>query len=91
MARLEILKIGHPSLAKTSARIEVIDDEIRRLAEDMVETMHAAPGIGLSAPQVNINRRLITVDVSIGEQPLSIAPAVSTASHHLIAGSPTSG
>jgi peptide deformylase len=38
----------------------------------MVETMHAAPGIGLSAPQVNINRRLITVDVSIGEQPADL-------------------
>jgi peptide deformylase len=68
MARLEILKIGHPSLAKTSARIEAIDDEIRRLAEDMIETMYAAPGIGLSAPQVNVNRRLITIDLSVGEQ-----------------------
>lgn len=68
MARLEILKIGHPTLAKTSARVETIDDEIRRLAEDMIETMHAAPGIGLSAPQVNVNRRLITIDLSVGEK-----------------------
>jgi peptide deformylase len=67
MARLEIIKIGHPTLAKKSVRIEKIDDEIRRLARDMVETMHAAPGIGLSAPQVNVSRRLITVDLSVGE------------------------
>jgi peptide deformylase len=68
MARLEILKIGHPTLAKTSARVKDIDDEIRRLADDMIETMHAAPGLGLSAPQVNVNRRLITLDLSMGER-----------------------
>jgi len=68
MARLEILKIGHPNLAKTSAPIAAIDDEVRRLVEDMVETMHAAPGIGLAAPQVNVNQRLITVDLSVGEK-----------------------
>ncbi len=67
MARLEIIKIGHPTLAKKSVRVEKVDDEIRRLARDMIDTMHAAPGIGLSAPQVNVNRRLITVDLSVGE------------------------
>lgn len=68
MARLEIIKIGHPTLARKSVRIEKVDDGIRRLARDMVETMHAAPGLGLSAPQVNVSRRLITVDLSIGEK-----------------------
>jgi len=68
MPRLEIIKIGHPNLAKMSAPIAAIDAEIRRLAEDMIETMHAAPGLGLSAPQVNVNRRMITVDVSVGEK-----------------------
>jgi peptide deformylase len=67
MARREILKLGHPNLLKKSERIEKIDDEIRSLARDMVETMHAAPGIGLSAPQLDVAKRLITVDLSLGE------------------------
>jgi peptide deformylase len=67
MARREILKLGHPSLLKRSEPIDEIDDEIRTLARDMVETMHAAPGIGLSAPQLDVAKRLITVDLSVGE------------------------
>lgn len=69
MATREIIKIGADILARKSARIDVIDDEIRALARDMVETMHAAPGIGLSAPQIDSGVRLITVDLSIGENP----------------------
>jgi peptide deformylase len=67
MARRDILKLGNPNLLKKSEPIEKIDDEIRALARDMVETMHAAPGIGLSAPQVNVAKRLIAVDLSLGE------------------------
>ncbi len=69
MATREIIKIGADILARKSAPIDVIDDEIRALARDMVETMHAAPGIGLSAPQIDSGVRLITVDLSIGENP----------------------
>lgn len=68
MAILEILKIGNPILAKKAAPVENIDDELRRLARDMAETMHAAPGVGLAAPQVGIAKRLITVDLSVGER-----------------------
>ncbi|MGB8951343.1 MAG: peptide deformylase [Candidatus Aminicenantales bacterium] len=68
MAVLEILKIGHPTLTKKAAPIQQIDKEIIRIAQDMVETMYAAPGLGLSAPQVNISQRLITIDLSIGER-----------------------
>jgi len=67
MAKRKILKLGHPNLLKKSAPIEEIDEGIRALARDMVETMHAAPGIGLSAPQVDVARRLIAVDLSVGE------------------------
>jgi len=67
MARRAILKLGHPNLVKKSAPVDRIDDEIRALARDMVETMHAAPGIGLSAPQVDVAKRLITIDLSVGE------------------------
>jgi peptide deformylase len=69
MARREILKLGHPNLVKKSESIGTIDDEVRALARDMVETMHRAPGIGLSAPQVDMRKRLITVDLSVGEDP----------------------
>jgi len=68
MAVLNILKLGHPTLVKKAESILQIDDAVRRLAEDMIETMHAAPGLGLSAPQVNVSRRLITVDLSVGEK-----------------------
>jgi len=68
MAVLNILKLGHPTLVKKAEPILKIDDGIRRLAEDMLETMYAAPGLGLSAPQVNVSRRLITVDLSVGEK-----------------------
>lgn len=44
--------------------IEQVDDEVRRLADDMLETMYDAPGIGLAAPQVNVSRRLIVLDVA---------------------------
>lgn len=68
MARREILKLGHPLLSKMSEPIKDITPEIVELAQDMVQTMHAAPGIGLSAPQVGVNRRLIAVDLSVGEK-----------------------
>ena len=68
MAVLNILKLGNPLLVKKAEPILKIDDSVRRLAEDMIETMHAAPGLGLSAPQVNVSRRLITMDLSIGEK-----------------------
>lgn len=67
MALLEIIKIGHPTLTLRSRPVENINQEIVELARNMVETMHQAPGIGLAAPQVNASLRLITVDLSVGE------------------------
>ncbi len=69
MAKLDILKIGHPTLAKKAEPVTVFDKDLARLARDMVETLHAAPGVGLAAPQVDVSRRLIVVDLSIGENP----------------------
>jgi peptide deformylase len=68
MAVRDILIIGHPMLAKKAEKVEKIDDGLIQLARDMVETMHKAPGIGLAAPQVNDGRRLITIDLSVGEK-----------------------
>jgi len=67
MAVLEIITIGHPTLATRARPVENINQEIVELARNMVETMHQAPGIGLAAPQVNVSLRLITVDLSVGE------------------------
>jgi peptide deformylase len=69
MPVLKIITYGHPVLHRRAEPIREIDDEVRRLAHDMVLTMHAAPGIGLAAPQVCVGRRLITVDLSVGERP----------------------
>ncbi|HUT07713.1 MAG TPA: peptide deformylase [Candidatus Latescibacteria bacterium] len=68
MALREILIIGHPTLIKKAEPVERIDKDIVRLAGDMVETLHAAPGIGLAAPQVGVSQRLIVVDLSVGER-----------------------
>lgn len=67
MAVREILIIGDPILARKSEPVSEITEDLVRLAADMVETVHAAPGVGLAAPQVGVNKRLIVVDVSVGE------------------------
>ncbi len=67
MAVREILIIGHPMLAKKAESVGRVDESIVRLAGDMVETVHAAPGLGLAAPQVGVSKRLIVVDLSVGE------------------------
>jgi peptide deformylase len=67
MAILEIIKVGHPTLSLKAQPVGNLSQEIVELARNMVETMHQAPGIGLAAPQVNISMRLITVDLSVGE------------------------
>lgn len=57
---------GDPLLRKVSREVKEVDDRIRVLLDDMVETMHHANGIGLAAPQVGILRRVIVVDVGEG-------------------------
>jgi peptide deformylase len=63
MALLDIILEGDPRLRQKANKIKRVDAGVRRLAEDMYETMLDAPGIGLAAPQVGILLRLITVDV----------------------------
>lgn len=71
MALLEILEFPDPRLRRKAQPVAVVDDSIRRLAGDMLETMYAAPGIGLAATQVNVHKRVIVVDVSENhDQPL---------------------
>ncbi|MFK7956652.1 MAG: peptide deformylase [Lysobacterales bacterium] len=64
MPLLNIIEFPDPRLRTKALPIEKVDGEIVQLAKDMLETMYAAPGIGLAATQVNIHRRLVVVDVS---------------------------
>jgi peptide deformylase len=64
MAKLEIVTLPDPILRKLSTPVERVDDELRRLADDMLETMYDAPGVGLAAVQVGIPRRLVVLDVA---------------------------
>lgn len=59
---LEIRKYGDPVLKKESVNVEKIDDEIRKLLDDMVETMHDANGVGLAAPQVGVNLNVVVIE-----------------------------
>ena len=64
MAKLTILEYPDPRLRTRAAPVEHVDDALRRLIDDMFETMYAAPGIGLAATQVNVHKRLLVVDVT---------------------------
>jgi len=64
MAKLTILEFPDPRLRKQAVPVDVVDDELRTLVDDMLETMYAAPGIGLAATQVDVHRRLLVADVS---------------------------
>ncbi|MEX1200031.1 MAG: peptide deformylase [Methylophaga sp.] len=64
MAILNILHFPDPRLRNKALPVETVDDEIRQLAHDMLETMYQAPGIGLAAIQVNVLKRVIVIDIS---------------------------
>ena len=64
-----IVKFGNPVLEKPAAAVTVFDDELKKLVEDMFESMYAARGVGLAAPQIGISRRIAVVDVTFKEDP----------------------
>jgi len=64
MALLDILEFPDPRLRTKASAVERVDDAIRQLIDDMLETMYAAPGIGLAATQVNVHKRLLVIDLS---------------------------
>jgi peptide deformylase len=64
MARLPILEFPDPRLRTRAQPVEQVDAAVRRLIDDMFETMYAAPGIGLAATQVNVHQRVLVIDVS---------------------------
>jgi len=64
-----IVKYGDPILERSAAPVTVFDDDLRKLVEEMFESMYAAHGVGLAAPQIGISKRLAVVDVTFKEDP----------------------
>ena len=64
MALLQILRYPDERLHTLAEPVQSVNDEIRRLVEDMAETMYAAPGVGLAATQVDVHKQIIVIDVS---------------------------
>jgi peptide deformylase len=64
-----IVKYGNPVLEKPAAPVTDFDDELKKLVEDMFESMYEAKGVGLAAPQIGISKRLAVIDVTFKENP----------------------
>ncbi len=64
-----IVKFGNPVLEKAAAPVTVFDDELKKLVEDMFESMYEARGVGLAAPQIGLSKRLAVIDVTFKEDP----------------------
>ncbi len=69
MAVLNIVKYGAPVLETPGDVVTEFDDELKKLVADMFETMYAAPGVGLAAPQVGVSKRVFVMDCSGGKDP----------------------
>jgi peptide deformylase len=63
-----IVKYGQEVLAKVAAPVTLFDEELEKLVADMFETMYAAHGVGLAAPQIGISRHLCVIDTTVSEQ-----------------------
>ena len=72
MALRTILHYPDPRLRQVAKPVAVVDDDIRRLVDDMAETMYAAPGIGLAAVQINVPQRVVVVDLSETRRALQV-------------------
>jgi peptide deformylase len=68
MAKLPIVLFPDPILRSKAAPVERIDEDLKRLLDDMLETMYDAPGVGLAAPQIGVSRRIFVMDSSKGEE-----------------------
>ncbi|HEY6766581.1 MAG TPA: peptide deformylase [Candidatus Sulfotelmatobacter sp.] len=64
-----IIKFGDPVLEKSAEKVTVFDEDLKKLLDDMFESMYAAHGVGLAAPQIGISRRIAVVDITFKEDP----------------------
>ncbi|MEZ4227440.1 MAG: peptide deformylase [Polyangiaceae bacterium] len=69
MALRTILEYPDPRLREVAKPVGTVDDEIRTLVDDMAETMYAAPGVGLAAPQVGVALRVFVIDIAAEDEP----------------------
>jgi peptide deformylase len=69
MALREILEYPDPRLREVAKPVERVDDEIRRLLDDMAETMYDAPGVGLAANQIGVDKRIFVIDIAAEDEP----------------------
>jgi peptide deformylase len=69
VAVLPIRKYGDDVLRRPALPVETIDEPLQKLIDDMVDTMYAAPGVGLAANQVGVSKRLMVIDLSVGKRP----------------------
>jgi peptide deformylase len=72
-----ILRYGERDLHRPASEVPTVNDEVRRLIDDMIETMYAAPGVGLAATQVGVGLRVFVVDVSVGRRPDDLVTMVN--------------
>jgi peptide deformylase len=72
-----ILTYPNPELKKKSAPVTVITDSVRELVQDMTESMYAAPGVGLAAPQLGVHQRVIIIDISGKNEPPDLIVAIN--------------
>lgn len=70
MAKLKVYEYPHPVLKQKAEKVAGVDDELRQLFDDMLETMYAENGCGLAAPQVGVSKRVVVIDIAHeGEEP----------------------
>lgn len=72
MSVLPIRKYGDEVLRHSTAPVTDFDGPLQKLIDDMVDTMHAAPGVGLAANQVGVSKRMMVIDLSVGERPADL-------------------
>lgn len=86
---LPILRAPHPTLRAKAKPVDHFDDDIRVLTDSMIDTMHAAPGVGLAAPQVGLPIRVVVIDGAVIGEPLTVLrmanPRVVSASTETVA------
>jgi peptide deformylase len=89
MAIREIRKYPEPVLRRRAAEVKSFDHHLRKLVDDMVETMYAEPGVGLAAPQIGVSQRVLVIDTTVGERPdaliVLINPVLVSATGRLVA------
>jgi peptide deformylase len=67
-----ILRLGDSLLSEPARPVDVVTPEIETLIDDMIETMYAAPGIGLAAPQIGVSLKIFVIDLSLGKDPAGL-------------------